>query len=81
MLKLIGYQNIRTMPRSLIQKIIVEIFKCSIHVSSLFFCLLSIFIFFPFFVFSVLVFDLVFFFICFDISSYGNLKQLCELIR
>ena len=79
MLKLIGYQNIRTMPRSLIQKIIVEIFKCSI--SSLFFCLLSIFIFFPFFVFSVLVFDLVFFFICFDISSYGNLKQLCELIR
>ena len=79
MLILIGYQNSRTMPRSLIQKIIVEIFKCSI--SSLFFCLLSIFIFFPFFVFSVLVFDLVFFFICFDISSYGNLKQLCELIR
>ena len=58
MLILIGYQNIRTMPRSLIQKIMVEIFKCSF--SSLFFCLLSIFTFFPFFVFSVLVFDLVF---------------------
>ena len=58
MLILMGYQNSRTMPRSLIQKIIVEIFKCSI--SSLFFCLLSIFIFFPFFVFSVLVSDLVF---------------------
>ena len=58
MLILIGYQNIRTMPRSLIQKIMVEIFKCSF--SSLFFSLLSIFTFFRFFVFSVLVFDLVF---------------------
>ena len=58
MLILIGYQNIRTIPRSLIQKIIVEIFKCSI--SSHFFCLLSIFIFFAFFLFLVLVFDLVF---------------------
>ena len=65
MLKLIGYQNIRTMPRSLIQKIIVEIFKC------------SVFSFFSFFSF----FGSCFFFICFDISSYGNLKQLCELIR
>ena len=55
MLILIGYQNIRTIPRSLVQKIIVEILKCSI--SSLFFCLLSIFIFFLFLVF---VFDLVF---------------------
>ena len=53
MLILIGYQNIRTMPRSLIQKIMVTLFP-------FFFCLLSIFIFFPFFLFLVLVFDLVF---------------------
>ena len=58
MLILIGYQNIRTMPRSLIQKIIVEIFKCSL--SSLFFLLVKYFHFFPFFLFLVLVFDLVF---------------------
>ena len=59
MLILIGYQNIRTMPRSLIQKIMVEIFKCSLS-SRFFFCLLSIFIFFLFFLFLVFVFDLVF---------------------
>ena len=59
MLILIGYQNIRTMPRSLIQKIIVEIFKGSL--SSLFFLLVKyFFIVFPFFLFLVLVFDLVF---------------------
>ena len=59
MLILIGYQNIRTMPRSLIQKIIVEIFKGSL--SSLFFCLLSIFIvffFFFWFLFLILFFSL-----------------------
>ena len=60
MLILIGYQNSRTMPRSLIQKIMVEIFKCSLSSRFFFFCLLSIFIFFPFFLFLVLVFDLVF---------------------
>ena len=59
MLILIGYQNSRTMPRSLIQKIMVEIFKCSLS-SRFFFCLLSIFIFFLFFLFLVFVFDLVF---------------------
>lgn len=58
MLILIGYQNIRTMPRSLVQKIIVEIFKGSL--SSLFFLLVKYFIFFPFFLFLVLVFDLFF---------------------
>ena len=58
MLILIGYQNIRTMPRSLIQKIMVEIFKCSL--SSRFFLLVKYFhFFFPFFLFLVLVFDLV----------------------
>ena len=54
MLILIGYQNIRTMPRSLIQKIMVEIFKCSL--SSLFLLVK----YFHFFLFLVLVFDLVF---------------------
>ena len=59
MLILIGYQNIRTMPRSLIQKIMVEILKCSL--SSRFFLLVKYFhFFFPFSVFLVLVFDLVF---------------------
>ena len=58
MLILIGYQNIRTMPRSLIQKIMVEIFKCY---SLPFFLLVKYFHFFPFFFFFlVLVFDLVF---------------------
>ena len=57
MLILIGYQNSRTIPRSLTQKIMIEIFKCSL--SSLF-LLVKYFHFFPFFVFSVLVFDLVF---------------------
>lgn len=61
MLILIGYQNIRTMPRSLIQKIIVEILKCSLSSPFFFFLLVKYFhFFFPFFLFLVLVFDLVF---------------------
>ena len=50
MLILIGYQNIRTMPRSLIQKIMVEIFKCSLS-SRFFFLLVKYFHFFSFFSF------------------------------
>ena len=72
MLILIGYQNSRTIPRSLTQKIMIEIFKCSL--SSRFFFACQVFsFFFPFFLFLVLVFDLVFSLLATEIlNSYVN---------
>ena len=59
MLILIGYQNSRTIPRSLTQKIMIEIFKCSL--SSRFFLLVKYFHFFFLFFFFWFLFLILFF--------------------